>query len=356
MSTASVKVFTAGDHFAGDEKPAESQELLEALLNRAGYTKGYEWECRVDKLKHCSSESRPVRVIGYKNYGVMLRVKPNVHSTVDYQMTLYIPQGSGYSAKNLFEQLKANEKSVSRFIRQQNREEKREEKLKEEPMESVIIPPAPFPKPEPVVEVVENNGEEYRPEFKTLQAVIKNVDKLRYVLQKIKVVNGFDFCRNKIQFVETLKHECRWQGHSKGAVGRVLTELVKSDYLMETVNDRNKLIGYSLTQKALSFIVKHKDDKPLPTPVATKKEEEKIDIPVILINMRDKLRELADVANKIAANNAEKAELLRKIAQIDSENEDLSKIMGQNKECKEVLNRLGELIAPLPLQGARCSD
>jgi hypothetical protein len=354
MSTASVKVFTAGDHFAGDEKPAESQELLETLLNRAGYTKGYEWECRVDKLKHCSSESRPVRVVGYKNYGVMLRVKPNVHSTIDYQMTLYIPQGSGYSAKNLFEQLKANEKSVSRFIRQQNHEEKREEKLKEEPMENVIIPLAPFPKPVVEEPVVENNREECRPEFKTLQAVLKNGDKLRYVLQKIKVVNAFDFCRNKLQFVETLKHECKWdkEGHSKSAVGRVLTELVKFDYLMETVNDRDKLIGYSLTQKALSFIV-----EALPTPpVAAKKEEEKIDISVILINMRDKLRELSDVANKIAANNAERAELLRKVAQIDSENEDLSKIMGQNKECKEVLNKLSAIIAPLPLQGARCSD
>lgn len=358
MTGPNVKVFTAGDHFAGMTNPAESKELLEALLNRAGYTKGYDWECRIDKQKHCSGESRPVRVIGYKSYGVILRVKPHTYSTIDYQMTLHIPQGSGYSAKNLFDQLKSNEKSISRIIRQQEHKEK-----KEPIMEVVVnnIPPAPSPyvKPAPVVvqEEVESSSE-YRPEFKNLQAVLKNVDKLRYILQKVKLVNGFDFCRNKLQFVETLKHECKWdkEGHSKGAVGRVLTELVKVDYLMETVNDRNRIIGYSLTQKALSFITSHKDDKPLPVPPAPPKKETHIDIANTLINMRDKLQELADVANKITANNAEREELLRKAVSLEKENEELTQIMGHNKECQEILNKLGLLIAPLPIQGIRHTD
>lgn len=358
LAGPNVRVFTAGDHFAGMGKPAESKELLEALLNRAGYTKGYEWECRIDKQKHCSGESRPIRVVGYKNYGVILRVKPHAYSTIDFQMTLHIPQGSGYSAKNLFDQLKSNEKSISRIIRQQEHKEK-----KEPTMEAVVnIPPAPLPftKVEEQVEPIIESDAEYRPEFKTLQAVLKNVDKLKYVVQKIKVVNGLDFCRNKLQFVETLKHECKWdkEGHSKGAVGRVLTELVKADYLMETVNERDKIIGYSLTSKAMSFITRHKDDTPIPVPEPAPKKETpvKVDIANTLINMRDKLQELADVANKITANNAEKAELLRKVTSLDKENEELTQIMGQNKECQDVLNKLGLLISPLPMQGVRHTD
>jgi hypothetical protein len=359
-----VKVFTAGDHFAGMENPTESKELVEALLNRAGYTKGYEWECRIDKLKHCSSESRPVRVIGYKNYGVIMRLKPHVYATIDYQATLMIPHGSGYSSKNLFEQLKANEKSISRVIRQ------REGKEKEASMTNHIPPaPSPFTLAHQTVEKIEKipefstpitgNPEEYRPTFKTLQGVIKSIDKLKYILMKIKHVNSLDFCRNKIQFTETLKHECKWdkEGHSKNAVGRVLTELVKHDYLMETVNERDKIIGYSITRRGLEFIALHKDDKPLPEEeTAPRKEEIKYDIPAVLINMRDKLQELSDVANKIAANNAERAELLRKVDLLDAENTELSKIMESNKECQDVLHKLEKLVVPLQLHGTKHSD
>ena len=283
-----------------------------------------------------------------------MRLKPHVYATIDYQATLMIPQGSGYSSKNLFEQLRANEKSISRVIRQ------RENKEKEVPMIVNHIPPAPLPfvkpvEPEPeTVSVVA----EYRPTFNTLRGVAKNIDKLKYVLMRIKHVNSLDFCRNKVQFTETLKHECKWdkEGHSKNAVGRVLTELVKHDYLMETVNERDKIIGYSITRRGLEFIALHKDDKPHPEREAPRKEEVKVDISVTLINMRDKLQDLTDAANKIAANNAEREELLRKVGLLDAENAELSKIMESNKECQDVLHKLGELIIPFKVHGTRHSD
>ncbi len=360
-----VKIFTAGDHFAahfsGGENPGEANEFVELLLNRAGYTKEYCWECRIDKQKHCSGESRPIRVIGYKNYGVVLRVKPYLTAAVDYQMTLYIPQGSGYSSKNLFEQLKANEKSISRAIRQQEREEKdnhKEDTVNTTHLHPIPPAPAPIPPAPAVVKIHEPAPEEYRPEFKTLQAIIKNPDKLRYVLQKIQVVNNYDFCRNRIQFTETLRHECKWdkEGHAKVAIGRLLSELTKHEFLMETVNERDTLIGYTLTEKAIFFIKHNKEVKP-PAPAPTvKKEEPKVNIPALLINMREKLQELADVANKIASNNAQKVELTQKIAHLDQENEELSKVLHQNREAYEVLTKLGQLIVPLPLQGMRGTD
>lgn len=326
-----VKVFTAGDD------PGEVEDLVSRLLTRAGYTK-YDWECRLDNLEPSSGELRPIRVIGFKSYGVILRVKPYASAISEFQMTLHIPQGSGYSAKNLFEQLRVNEKSVSRAVRKEEQERKQME----------TITPAPSP-----VEVV---PEEYRPEFSTLQAIIKNRDKLKYVLEKVQKVVGFNFCRNKVQFTESFRHECKWdkEGHSKGAVGRVLTELVKSDYIMETVNDRDAIIGYTLTEKGNFFITNHKDDQPITPPAPVKKEvEAKVDIPTVLIGLRVKLQELADVANKIVSNNAQKAEYRQKIEQIDKENEELSKILDPNRENVDLLNRLGQNILPLPLQGVR---
>jgi hypothetical protein len=226
-------------------------------------------------------------------------------------------------------------------------------KKEEAPVET-IVPPAPVPFPKPV----EANGtpiaiEEYRPEFKNLQAIIKDTDKLKYVLNKINTVNNFNFCRNKIQFVEVLRHECQWdkEGQHKGAVGRLLTELCKNEYLMEKVNDRETLIGYVLTEKGKFFITKHRDSKPVVPLLPTK--EIKVDIPALLMNMRDKLQELSDVANKIAANETQKAELLQKIDHLDKENDELSKVLHQNKESQEVLSKLGQLITPLPIQGMR---
>lgn len=357
MVGPTVKVFTAGEHFGNSDLSGNAEEFVQQLLNRSGYTKEYCWECRVDKLRHCSSESRPIRVIGFKSYGVVLRVKPYLTAAVDHQMTLYIPEGSGYSAKNLFEQLRANEKSISRVIRQKGNEK---ENTVNTTQLHAPIQPAPAPAlPAATTTVKIHEPEEYRPEFKTLQGVVKNNQKLKYVLQKIQVVNNYNFCRNKVQFTETLRHECKWdkEGHSKGAVGRVLTELVKKDYLMETINERNKLVGYTLTEKGYFFIEKAKDmPSPPPSIPPLKKEEPKVDISAILVNMRGKLQELADVANKIASNNAQKVELVERIARLDQENEELSKILHQNKEAQEALSKLGNLISPLPIQGLRSTE
>lgn len=350
---STVNVFTAGDHFGGYEKPAEAQHILETLLNHAGYTK-HNWECRVDKQRHCSSISRPVRVIGYKSYGVVLRVKPDVNSTIDYQMTLLIPEGSGYSAKNLFDQLQANEKSISRLIRKEEKPIQKEKVVTTPSLEALgsniletVFPPKEAPEPK-----IESNGkpEEFRPEFPNLRLIVKYDDKLKYILEKVQEVNNFNFCRTKAQFIEALRHECKLTNHITKAVSRMLSEFVKHEYLMEVINDRDKLIGYTLTEKAKSFL----SGRPkVAAAVISKKEEPKLDIPMLLINIREKLQELADVANKINSNNMEKLEMLRKIEQIDKDNEELAKIISQNRESQEVFSKLGQFINPLQLHGVR---
>ena len=359
-----VRIFTAGDHFSGYEKPAEASSILELMLTRSGYTKEYEWECRVDKMKHCSTESRPVRIVGFKNYGIIMRVKPTVNATADYQMTLLVPQGSGYSAKNVFEQLKANEKSISRWIRQQERE-KPMQKAEDVIISSVIaLPTLPIPMPTPAptpapIEVAPIPQQEYRPVFLNLQRTIKDKDKLRYILMKVRAVEKLNFCHNKIQFAETLKHECKWdkEGQSSGAVSRVLTELVKNEYLSEVVRG-SKITGYTLTDRANQFLIedyappltRRIEEEPPTTELITAKEP-KVNISTLLVNFRDKLQELADVANRITKNNNQKFELLKKVEELDKENDELSKILDPNKESQDLLNKLGRLMTSMPLHG-----
>jgi DNA-binding PadR family transcriptional regulator len=354
-----VKVFTAGDHFAGYEEPADVKEPIEALLIRAGYTKELEWEARVDKKCHCDTKTRPIRISGCKQYGIMMRVKSSQNANYDFQVTLYVPSGSGYSVKNLFDQLKANEKSVSRIIRQQ---EKKPVQVHTPPNHATVTPvitptpPAivvvapPVVAPVPVAPVLT----EYRPTFTNLQRVVKDFDKLSYVLDKIAKVQDTHFCNNRQQFVNAVRHECKWdkEAHALVAVGRVFSELVKNDYIMEVVTDRDQIKGYALTEKGDSFIknyVPSGNPPKAPTPKPAFKPESKVNFPELLSGMRDKLRELADVASKIAVNNDQRRQLQSQMEVIDKENEELSKIITQNKDCYEVLSRLGQVIVPLPM-------
>lgn len=338
----SVKVFTAGDHFSGHEEPAKITDIVETLLKRSGYTKGYEWECRIDKLKHCSNSSRPIRIVAYKPYGVILRAKPSAHSTIDYQATLTIPQGSGLSAADVFTQLKANEKSASRFVRQ------RSQKVEMEP-----IAPSPMPSEvliNPVIiEEPQEEPQEFRPEFPNLRGILRDSNKLKYVLGKLKGIIDLDFCHNKIQWAETLKHECKWdkEKHPIGAVTRVFTELVKFEYLREVIDDRNRVVGYEFASKGLSFI-----DRPYVAPKPTEAKKD-YNISGLLVGLRGKLQELADVANRVSANNLRKQELQKQIEAVDAENAGLVKVLNQNEESYELLSRLGEFVTPLPNLGVK---
>lgn len=345
-----VKVFTAGDHFHGYEKPADATEMLEILLKRSGYTKPFEWECRIDKLKHCSPETRPIRVIGYKPYGVSIRVKPSFDSTIDYLATLFVPQGSGYSAADLYKQLHNNEKSVSRVIRQTEREEKKVTPVPVMPIPVMMAPVVPVPKVEKV-EVPVQTAPEVRPDFINLQAIIKDHNKLGYVLCKVASVEKMNFFRTKVQFVEAVRHECKWdkENHTLSASTRALSELTKHEYLMEVLNERDKIIGYCLSEKGKEFLGKFKPAEVVYTKPAVLKQEPVFNLADMLVNLRDKLRELADVANKIAANNEQKNQLQSQIDVIDRDNEELSKVIHKNKDSYEVLTRLGQVVVPLPM-------
>jgi hypothetical protein len=341
-----VKVFSAGDHFHAD--PVESSELIELLLNRSGYTKDINWECRIDKMKTCSNaHDRPVKVIGHKPFGVVLRVKPKTHGNVDHQVTLLIPEGSGYSAKNLFDQLKGVEKSINRQWRQQ---------VKEEIKEAAPTLHIPVIK-EPIVElpVVENHVvEELKPEepirngpvFKNLKGVCENPEKLKFVLEKIHKLVVLNVFHTKHDFIEGLKKECGWTNQLIRICSRVLSEFIRHEYIIEVINERNKIIGYEITRKGLALInggIKLPEIKPTPEPTI-------MDFAKALVEYQEKARELADVGAKLAVNNTKKQELQQEIDKIDKENAELTKVISHNRETYELLKKVMQNINVLSLE------
>jgi hypothetical protein len=369
-----VKVFAVGDHaHAGEGRPlpnsfgAESAELVKMLLEKAGYTKNLTWECRIDKMLHCSHDSRPIRIVGYKPYGVSMRVKPKDNSTVDQLCTLLIPSGSGYSAKNLFEQLKANEKSISRHWRKEQKENRMagEPQTVNSPLLNIPLPP-PLPAPalieeEPVPEPVEQPVaavEEDVPEFKDLTALSKDKDKLKFVLRHIHMLSQDNSIKSKDEFIVLLRGQCKWEKFLVRICSRAVNELVKNEYVMECIGDRNKIIGYTLTQKGLGTIGISGPPKSKPAVLAPPVPPP-LDFAKLLITARSKAQELADAGARIESNRARESLLREEIRKMEQEimqlrrNKKVAQVIANSKEAYETLQNLLGLIMPLPMEGMR---
>ena len=137
----SVTVKTGGTHQFGS--PGEAAEFLDLFLEKAGFVKNFPWEARLEKTAHCSWDSPPVRVVGYKHWVIYLRVKPSINATVDHFVSLLIPDGSGYAAETVYRQLKGLVKGFNRFVRTNGHRKK----TLEPAMEREAIPTVPSPAP-----------------------------------------------------------------------------------------------------------------------------------------------------------------------------------------------------------------
>jgi len=353
-----VEVYAAGDHFHSDPKGAE--ELIEMLLAKAGYTKDLTWQCRIDKMKHCDSASPPIRVIGYKEFGVYMRVKPGANDTKDHQMTLLIPDGSNYSAENLFNQLKGCCKSISRSWRQELRTAKIEADAPAAPPEPVIAPvelPAP-PAVEPpaipsiplavreeTVEDIDDGVEDQQAEldFSTLRGIVNKPDKLKFVLEKIRQIGNR--ARTKLEFIKTLQSECDWSGHLPRTVSRVVSELEKFEYIQE-VRSGVAITGYDLTPAGRALA----ENRPLyhPTPP---EPEEQVDHGLLLRQFTTRAQELADIGRRLESIEDQRVELRKQMAALDEEYDRLSAII-KDKEFPPAIKRLMG-IKEMPMKGGK---
>ena len=143
----SKSTYAIGNCKNGGDAPVRQSRrggrISDLFLEKAGFVKEFQWEARLEKTAHCSWDSPPVRVVGYKHWVIYLRVKPSINATVDHFVSLLIPDGSGYAAETVYRRLKGLVKSFNRFVRT-NGHKKR---TLEPTMEREAIPTVPSPAP-----------------------------------------------------------------------------------------------------------------------------------------------------------------------------------------------------------------
>lgn len=109
----SVVIESAGDH--GFDLPhlkrSGGEELIQRLLEKAGFETSIEWRVRVNEKQPCSGMTPPVTVIRYKEWGVYLRIKPGDNNTC-HNVTLLI--SGDFTASEVYSKLDSVRKSFNR--------------------------------------------------------------------------------------------------------------------------------------------------------------------------------------------------------------------------------------------------
>ena len=380
-----VTVKTGGTHQFGS--PGEAADFLDLFLERGGFVKEFEWEARLEKTAHCSWDSPPVRVIGYKHWVIYLRVKPSINATVDHFVSLLIPDGSGYAAETVYRQLKGMVKSFNRYVRS-NGHKKR---TLEPAMDREAIPTVPSPAPAgpadqeeringvppvaagPPPEAADRNGTadhepeptveaaaeaEPAPTFESLDSlagVTRHPDKLRYVLTHIDRVSQLGM-RDALSFKKTLRRECGWTHHPLRATSLILAWLVKHGYVAKVLDENDVVTNYQLTPRGQGFVsseARPDASAPQPRPAprsAPRPPEPQIDHGDLLIRFREKAQELADAGRRLEMNRQKYRELQAQIKQLDDEYNEIAKLLLVNREATTLLARLLEIQGSVPIK------
>ena len=377
MPTVVVK--TGGTHQFGS--PGEAAEFLDLFLDRGGFIKDYRWEARLEKTAHCSWDSPPVRVVGYKHWVIYLRVKPSINATVDHFVSLLIPDGSGYAAETVYKQLKATVKSFNRYVRTNGHRKKSLESV----MDNGTIPTIDSPAPAaplleelvvngaapaavpplaaaPLDEVPPVNGAsgaappdaEPTPSFDSLAGVTRNPEKLRYVLTHIDRVSLLGL-RDALSFKKALRRECEWTNHTLRATSLILAWLVKHGYVAKLLDENGVVTNYALTPHGQIYAAGGQRIEPSPgtthrpTPRPSRPEPE-IDHGALLIRFRERAQELADAGRRLETNRQKHHELQNQIKQLDEEYHEIAKLLVTNREASVLLARLLEIQGLAPIR------
>jgi DNA-binding MarR family transcriptional regulator len=383
MPTVVVK--TGGTHQFGS--PGEAAEFLDLFLEKAGFVKEYRWEARLEKTAHCSWDSPPARVVGYKHWVIYLRVKPSINATVDHFVSLLIPDGSGYAAETVYKQLKGLVKSFNRFVRTNGHRKKGLEPTMTHDAIPTILSPAPFG---PSVEDIPLNGDllpgddaaasldgldplngdasiphspiecaaeaEPTPAFDSLAGVTRHPEKLRFVLTYVDKVSRLG-CRDALSFKKVLRRECDWGNHTLRATSLILAWLVKNGYVAKIFDENDVVTNYTLTPRGQSLIADGATLETMPgaaprlTPKPTLvKPEPEIDPGLLLIRFREKAQELADAGRRLETNRDKYRALQAEMKLLDDEYHEITKLLLTNRESSMLLSRLLDIQSVTPIK------
>jgi hypothetical protein len=389
-----VTIKAGGSH--SFDEPGEAASFLEQFLERAGYSKDLYWEARIERTGQTPWDSPPVRIIGFKHWVIYVRVKPTIDATVDHFMSLLIPDNSGYSAEEVYRQLKSNVKSFNRFVRTHGARQKATEpgmttdelptvqsnlstqtpvaeREQSPPPAAAAAAPVPASTPSPLPAPAPAPSAPQRPvldaassglEFETLTGVTRHPEKLRYVLTFIDHVSKLE-PGSAMGFKKALRKAAGWSNQPIRAVALVLAWLCKHDYVSKVCDDHDQVINYRLTPRggALALAGLGAASGPVPgstgVPSGARTRDEPrpaaralpdLDPGTLLIRFREKAQELADAGRRLEANREKYREMQANLKQLDEEYNEIARILVANREASALLSRLLELQGSVPMR------
>lgn len=370
-----VEVFAAGSHHHAELPQAD--KLIELALTKANLTGDFLWKVRIDKMQHCDSYSPVIRILGYKDFGVIVRLKAEPNATVDHRLTVLVPNGCGWSAQYIHDNLKRVEKTISRNWRKEYRQQRQpvttqgssrlglavlEKELVEAGVngdgssvvaiggtaDAYLIPNGQHDLAEDVIEVhsevviKKEHTHPYRHlddiTWDNLRAVSIDERKLLFLLLIVDDVSK-ESCRNKDHWLYFMVKYTGWTQFLPRIISRACNELAHQEYLIEVVGDRNKFLRYELSDKGRIIVdrerkrlgIKTIETKQAPAPVI--EAPAPTDYGNILRRFSTKAQELADLADagaRLLAIDAEKEQHLQAIKVLDEESARIQNLLREN--------------------------
>lgn len=337
-------------------------KVCAVLLGKCGFDDKYAWRLRVEKTKHCDPKSRIVRVISpHPPYGVTIRIKADPNDTHDHSFTLLIPEGSGLDATELFNMLKANQKRVSRFWRNDYKAATRELVVISNEHTNGHMAAAVEEKP------VENPLPEEKPDFTLLSGLFNDPVRLRYLMTKIRDLSAGVYT-SLDDWRERLMNEIQTAVPSR-IVQSMVSRLEDRGYVSRVENDRLQHVSYRLTaigkrmavgdERAMQDAADHyeqqtrkmrKQREMAAMGETSVVKEKNPDVVGTLVNFAEQAQLLADAGKKIQNIHMEEMDIKKqievlqdKLRALGEQKKNLSQQAVKSAEAYSLIKRLADM-------------
>lgn len=307
-----------------------AQELVQQLLEKAGFKEDAPWRVRIDKKQPCSGLTSPVSVTGYKMWGISIRIKPGDNNTCH---TTTIMPPPGLICPSIYRKIKAIEKSFNRNWRKKetmivtapavngHKPVEIDRRIEEKPIE-ISTKPVEVEKPkEPIVIVG------YKPPQPVVKKEVFNthkylgvVDNVRYVLLAVQSLEQEAFAKPGTFSEKVLS--ILGIPATKRHVGQMLRSCVSRGWL------RNRPFAYKVTSAGIEYI-----NSKAQTAVR------KTDRAALLRSVGEVARDITDASSRLVAIHEEKIKLQESLKALESEEAEICSLI-ENVEVEDILSRL----------------
>ncbi len=329
MPTVSIE--SAGDHGfdMAHLRRSGAEDLLQLLLEKAGFYENLIWRVRVNEKQPCSGMTPPVSVVRYKEWGIYVRIKPGDNNTC-HNVTLILPERIGFKSDQVFSKMKTVEKAFNRNWRK---------------VEAVL----------PVTVI--NNGAVLTEETKELitevsddvisavvnekfdvQGFLKDVDNVKAICISLYHMEMEEFSDTS----EFMNRLCQNLSISiTGRQGGAMMRSVMNRGLCQKAFVGSRHVGYCLTRKGRDTI---KTEVSLPA-MPVNVEQPKLDRAQVIRDLGNIAQDIVSASVRLKEIQAERVAIYQKLAVLDREEKDICELVGEG-EIGTFLHCLQEMRYP----------